>query len=313
MEVPDVGKNASFPADSDLRSIEGGMSDADNFPLGSEHQGGADNESESLRGFADTGGSDDADGADLSSSVQLDELIKKLTPLFTVNDHLFDDQSGSSPGEGNCSSSVPPPSSSLDDDDMKFEERRLGEVERKIQEELEDLNASFRMALETSADGGLTSLDTETAQIEIAEEEDLPCPAPSPVRPLQSPAPPRAPPPAAPKSSNPLSPEPLSPEPLDSSLIKKMRQNSRKDMKKASDLLKGTEDLKRQLEELSSLATWNEQGDIVIKTPPRPPPQTVSLNRSISDNRLVPLLFHCCLLTSTSSFATAAGVGNRPQ
>jgi len=37
---------------------------------------------------------------------------------------------------------------------------------------------------------------------------------------------------------------------MDGSLMKQMRRNSQKDMKKASDLLKGTEDLKRQLEEV---------------------------------------------------------------
>jgi hypothetical protein len=53
-------------------------------------------------------------------------------------------------------------------------------------------------------------------------------------------------------------------------------------MKKASELLKGTEDLKRQLEELSSLATWNDDGNLIIR-PPTPPPAPSNLNRSVSD------------------------------
>jgi hypothetical protein len=53
-------------------------------------------------------------------------------------------------------------------------------------------------------------------------------------------------------------------------------------MKKASELLKGTEDLKRQLEELSSLATWNDDGNLIIR-PPTPPAAPSNLNRSVSD------------------------------
>ena len=58
-----------------------------------------------------------------------------------------------------------------------------------------------------------------------------------------------------------MSPGGMSPAPLDNSVLKMMRKNSRRDSKKADELLKGTEELKKQLEALSTLATWNDQGD----------------------------------------------------
>ena len=70
---------------------------------------------------------------------------------------------------------------------------------------------------------------------------------------------------------------------MDTSLLKQMRKNSVKDLKKADNLLKGTADLKKQLEELSSLATWNDSGDIVISPPECEEVEPTNLNRSQSD------------------------------
>eukprot|EP00519_Triparma_laevis_P015356 CAMPEP_0182491142 /NCGR_PEP_ID=MMETSP1321-20130603/722_1 /TAXON_ID=91990 /ORGANISM="Bolidomonas sp., Strain RCC1657" /LENGTH=824 /DNA_ID=CAMNT_0024693401 /DNA_START=93 /DNA_END=2564 /DNA_ORIENTATION=- len=137
-----------------------------------------------------------------------------------------------------------------DDDNMEEEEGALGNVLKSLKDEIDASNASFQAGLKA----GLAQNDTAILE------------ASSPL--------------TSSKASFDLG---VSPAPMDTSLLKQMRKNSVKDLKKADNLLKGTADLKKQLEELSSLATWNDSGDIVISPPTPPEIEPTNLNRSTSD------------------------------
>mmetsp|Transcript_2407 Transcript_2407/g.4996 ORF Transcript_2407/g.4996 Transcript_2407/m.4996 type:complete len:861 (-) Transcript_2407:23-2605(-) len=214
------------------------------------------------------------------SQSQLDVLAQKLSPSFSLYDvdELFSDENfmSSSLTEGDvlgedeidCGAAggvlpTSPPSKAFDDeeedDEMDNEEKNLSDVEKRIQDEINASNTSFRMAMmSAAAAASATSTPTKTPTTENPDSSRII------------------------NLSSPMTPSLTSPHPMDSSFMKQMRRNSTKDMKKASELLKGTEDLKRQLEELSSLATWNDDGNLIIR-PPTPPPPPSNLNRSISD------------------------------
>ncbi|GMH50272.1 hypothetical protein TL16_g00729 [Triparma laevis f. inornata] len=147
-----------------------------------------------------------------------------------------------------------------DDDNMEEEEGALGSVLKNLKDEIDASNASFRSGLKA----GRSKNDADDSTSSINSTLIL-----STSSPLNS-------------IKNPLDIG-LSPAPMDTSLLKQMRKNSVKDLKKADNLLKGTAELKKQLEELSSLATWNDSGDIVISPPECEEVEPKNLNRSQSD------------------------------
>ena len=159
---------------------------------------------------------------DQLSQSQLDNLASKLSPSFSLYnvDELFLDDGDvgdeacisnvdisrfeSEAGKklkGSCGSALPIPANVAfdDDDDMDDEEKNLSDVEKRIQDEINASNTSFRIAMMSAA-----STPTKTPTKE---------------------------PPANPNSStiinlsSPMTPSLTSPHPMDSSFMKQMRRN----------------------------------------------------------------------------------------